>query len=57
MWPGDPGHRDEENNAEIVLLALSLQMNLREHGDIVDPSHPILPLKNIDWIFRETEKG
>ena len=51
------GHRNEENDSEIVLLAFALQMNLREPGDIIDPGHPILPFEDIDWVFGESEKG
>jgi hypothetical protein len=50
-------HRQEKNDPEIVRLAQALQMNLRKPSDIVDPSQPILPLEEIDWIFRELEKG
>ena len=51
------GHRDEENDPEIVLLTFALQMNLREPSDIVDPSHPILPFEDIDWVLGKSEKG
>ena len=51
------GHRDEVNDSEIVLLALALQMNLRKPSDIVDPSHPVFPLKDIDRAFRESQKS
>jgi hypothetical protein len=49
-------HRDEEDDAKVVLLTLTLQMNPREPGDVVDPSHPILPLEDIDRVFGESEK-
>ena len=51
------GYRDEENDPEIVLLAFTLQMNHRKPSDIVDPSHPIFPFEDIDWVFCESEKG
>ena len=51
------GHRDEEDDPEIVLLTFALQMNLGEPGDIVDPGHPILPFDDIDRVFCESEKG
>ncbi len=51
------GHRDEENDPEVVLLAFALQMNLRKPSDVVDPSHPILPFEQIDWVFCESEKS
>ena len=57
MSSGVFGHRDKENDPEIVLLALALQMNLRKPSDIVDPNHPILPLEKIDWVFCESQKG
>lgn len=49
-------HRDEEDDAEVVLLALTLQMDPREPGDVVDPSHPVLPLEDIDRVLCESEK-
>ena len=60
--PRDPlssvvfGHREQENDPKIVLLALALQMNLRESSHVVDSGQPILPLENIDWIICESKK-
>jgi hypothetical protein len=51
------GHRDEKNDAEIVLLALALKVNGGKPRDIVDSSQPILPFEDINWIFCESEKG
>jgi hypothetical protein len=61
--PRDPmssiafGHRDEENDPEIMLLTLSLQMDLRNRSDIGDPGHPVLPFEDINRVFCEPEKG
>ena len=51
------GHTDEKNDPEIMLLTFSLQMDLRKHGDIVDPGHPVLPFEDINRVFSESEKG
>ncbi len=51
------GHGDKENDPKIVLLAFALQMNLRKPSNIVDPSHPILPFEDVDWVFCQSEKG
>ena len=56
MLPVVIGHRDEKDDPEIVLLAFALEMNLRQPGNIVHPSHPIFPLEDIDRIFYESEK-
>jgi hypothetical protein len=40
-----------------VPLPFALQMNLHKPSDIVDPSHPILPLEDIDWVLSESEKS
>ncbi len=57
MWPVVFGHRDEENDPEIMLLALALQMYLRQSSDIVDPGQPIFPFEDIDWVLCELKKG
>lgn len=57
MAPAIFGHRDEEDDPEIVALARTLQVNPGKPGDIVDPSHPILPLEDIDWVLGESEKS
>jgi hypothetical protein len=51
------GHRDEENDPEIMLLTCSLQVDLRKDSDIVNPSHPVLPFEDINRVFSEPEKG